>query len=184
MKRSFDWLYSLLTSVCEYHNGMCHTEMTNHWLLRTTVIHGHVILVNRFQALWSLENGLKRPQNHNVLYTQACILTYAYIFYVLLTVHLGIILVNNQLDAQFFFLIRLFKFATCFEQHSAHHQDQFYQYKFWYLSHLIDDRLVSICTPDGHLQGVTYTRSCIDAIDSLDYEHCAARNMQRIEINI
>jgi len=27
-----------------------------------------------------------------------------FLFYVLLTVHLGIILVNNQLDAQFFFV--------------------------------------------------------------------------------
>jgi hypothetical protein len=43
--------------------------------------------------------------------------------YVLFTVHLGIILVNNQLDAQFFFLIRLLQFSTCFEQHRAHHQE-------------------------------------------------------------
>jgi hypothetical protein len=30
-------------------------------------------------------------------------------------------LVNNQLDAQFFFLIYLFQFSTCFEQPGAHH---------------------------------------------------------------
>jgi hypothetical protein len=32
-----------------------------------------------------------------------CIWTQLWIFYVLLTVHLGIIFVNNQLDVQFFF---------------------------------------------------------------------------------
>ena len=63
--------------------------------------------------------------------------------YVLLTVHLGIILVNNRIDAQFFFLIRLFKLSTCFEQHSAHHQEnQLYQYNFWYMSHCVGDRVV------------------------------------------
>jgi len=43
--------------------------------------------------------------------------------YVLLTVHLGIILVNNQLDVQFFFHVRLFLFSTCFRQPCAHHQE-------------------------------------------------------------
>jgi hypothetical protein len=44
-------------------------------------------------------------------------------FYVLLTVHLGSILVINQLDAQFFFRTYLFQFATCFEHPCAHHQE-------------------------------------------------------------
>jgi len=44
--------------------------------------------------------------------------------------------VNNQLDAQLFFPIRLFQFYTCLEQHSAHHQEnQLYQHNFWYMSH-------------------------------------------------
>jgi hypothetical protein len=52
-------------------------------------------------------------------------------FYVLLTVHLGIILVNDRLDAQFFFLICLFQSSSCFEQPRAHHQEnQLYQYNF------------------------------------------------------
>ena len=34
-------------------------------------------------------------------------------FYVLLTVHLGSVLVNNQLDAQFFFRINVFQFSVC-----------------------------------------------------------------------
>ena len=45
-------------------------------------------------------------------------------FYVLLTVHLSITLVNDQLDAQFFyFIIRLLRYSTCFEQRRAHHQE-------------------------------------------------------------
>jgi len=44
-------------------------------------------------------------------------------FYVLLTVHLGIILVNDQLDAQFFFRICLFQISTCFDHSYAHHYE-------------------------------------------------------------
>jgi len=48
-------------------------------------------------------------------------------------VNLGIFFVNDQLDAQFLFLICLFQFSTCFEQPCAHHQDsQLYQYDIWY----------------------------------------------------
>jgi hypothetical protein len=44
---------------------------------------------------------------------------------------LGIILVNNKLDT----CIYLFHFSTCFEQPSAHHQEnQLYQYIIWYIS--------------------------------------------------
>ena len=66
-------------------------------------------------------------------------------FYILLTVHLVTILVNTQFDAQFFFLIHLFQFSTCFEQPCAHHQEsQLYQYDIWYMSLCVGDRLV--CT--------------------------------------
>jgi hypothetical protein len=52
-------------------------------------------------------------------------------------------MVNDQLDAQFFFLIYLFQFSTCFEQHSAHHQEnKLYQYNVWYMSICVSDRLV------------------------------------------
>jgi len=44
-------------------------------------------------------------------------------FNVLLTVHLGSILVNNQLETQFFFRIYLFQLSTCFEHFCAHHQE-------------------------------------------------------------
>jgi len=58
-------------------------------------------------------------------------------------VHLGIILVNNQLGAQFFFRICLFQFSTCFEHTCAHHQEnQLYQYDIWYMSLFVGDCLL------------------------------------------
>ena len=45
-------------------------------------------------------------------------------FNVLLTVHLSITLVNDQLDSQlFYFIVRLLQSSTCFEQRRAHHQE-------------------------------------------------------------
>jgi len=35
----------------------------------------------------------------------------------------SLILVNNQLDAQFFFRIYLFQFSTCFTHPCVHHQE-------------------------------------------------------------
>ena len=58
-------------------------------------------------------------------------------FYILVTVHLGIILINNQPDAQLliYIYIYLFRFSTCFEQPCAHHQEgQLYQYNIWYVT--------------------------------------------------
>ena len=90
--------------------------------------------------------------------------------------HLGIFLVNNQRDPQFFFLICLFQFSTCFEQPCAHHQEiQLYQYDIWYMSLYVGDRLV--CRPDGRLHRVTYTRYRIDTIEAPDDEHLNARNL-------
>ena len=43
-------------------------------------------------------------------------------FYVLLTLHRSLALVNDQLDTQFFyFIIHLLQSSTCFEQRRAHH---------------------------------------------------------------
>jgi len=54
-------------------------------------------------------------------------------------------LVSNQFDAQFFFLICLFHFSTCFEQRRAHHQEnQLYQYNIWYMSLCVGGRLVTM----------------------------------------
>jgi hypothetical protein len=77
-------------------------------------------------------------------------------FYVLLTLHLGTFLVNNQLDAQFFFLM------------------------FIPLLYMVRTRSGSFCLTcllDGHLHRETYTRRCIDTIDSPDDEHEFARNL-------
>jgi hypothetical protein len=62
-------------------------------------------------------------------------------FHVLLTVHLGIILVSAQLDSQFFFymfisILYLFRATFC-----SHQENQLYQY-IWYMSLCVGDRLV------------------------------------------
>jgi hypothetical protein len=50
-------------------------------------------------------------------YTKEC-------FNVLLTAHLTIALVNDQLEAHLlYFIIRSLQSSTCFEQHRAHHQE-------------------------------------------------------------
>jgi len=46
------------------------------------------------------------------------------LFYVLLTMHLGSVLVNNPPDTQFFFHIYLFQFSTCFEHPCTHHHQE------------------------------------------------------------
>ena len=58
--------------------------------------------------------------------------------------HLGIIFVNNQLDA-LFQCIYLFHFSTCFKQPGAHHQEnKLYQYIIWYISLCVGDCLVCL----------------------------------------
>ena len=92
-------------------------------------------------------------------------------FYALLTMRLGIILFNDQLDAQFL-CICLLQFSTCFEHSNAHHQEiQLYQYDILHMSLYV----VTVCYAD--LDG-------IDTIDSPDDIHMAIRNTQIIEINI
>jgi hypothetical protein len=66
----------------------------------------------------------------------------SFIFYISLTAHFGTVLVNNQHDA-LFQCIYLFYLSTCFEQPSAHHQEnQLYQYIIWYVSLCVSDRLI------------------------------------------
>jgi hypothetical protein len=108
-----------------------------------------------------------------------CCNIYVLVFCVLLTVHVGIILVKDQPDSLLFFLICLFKVCKCFEQPSARHQEnQLYQYNVWYMLLCVGDRLVCksgrkfpTCILEGHLHRVTYTRRCIGTIDSPDDEH-------------
>jgi hypothetical protein len=112
-------------------------------------------------------------------------------FCVLLTVHLGSVLVNDQLDAQFFshmyihnpnslhvsstsmLIIRRINCinVTCGICHSM-------KVTVWCAS--LDGtpwRSIQICTLDGHLHRVTYNTSHINTIDSPDDEHRGARNM-------
>jgi hypothetical protein len=95
-----------------------------------------------------------------------------------------LLLVKDQLDAQFFFLIRLFQCSACSEQPSAHRQEsQLYQYNVWYMSlwKQVDGLCrwpssmqvgkFPTCILDDHLHRATYTRRCVDTIDSPDDEH-------------
>ena len=72
-------------------------------------------------------------------------------FYISLTVHLGIILVNNQLDA-LFFLMYLFIYFT--SQHVSSNPvliirgNELYEYIIWYISLCVGDFLV--CRYDRH----------------------------------
>jgi len=92
-------------------------------------------------------------------------------FYVLLIVHLGIIFVNNQLDAQFFFTYVYFYYLHV----SGSHVPIIRRSNCINTTSGIDDGLV--CTSNGHLYRVTYTRCRIDTINSPDDRHMAARNM-------
>jgi len=82
-------------------------------------------------------------------------------FYISLTVHLGIILANNQLHT-LFQCIYLFHFSTCFKQPSPHHhENQCRSERNSFLTGI----------PGSHLHRVVYTRWCIDTVDSPDDEH-------------
>jgi hypothetical protein len=71
-----------------------------------------------------------------------CVVQHSTLFYVLLKVHLGTILVNDQLEAQFFSYMFLFQLSTCFEQpHTHHQQNKLYQYNIWYVPFFVGDRL-------------------------------------------
>ena len=121
------------------------------------------------------------------------------VFYVLLTVQLGIIFVNNQLDAQFFFtyvyfcsihvsgshvpiirrinrINRTFRAAMCPSSrrinciNRASGLCHSVQMTVWCAD-------VHTCTPNGPLYRVTYTRCPIDTINFPINGHMAARNM-------
>jgi len=92
-------------------------------------------------------------------------------FNVLLTVHLGIILFNDQLEAQFFFV--------CVYFNSLHVSSiQVLIIRRFNCINTISGICRSIpCIPDCRLHTVTYTRYRIDTIESPDDEHLNARNM-------
>ena len=78
------------------------------------------------------------------------------IFLYFLTVHLSIILVTDQLNAEILFITSLLYSSTCSEHCCAHHQEV----KLYYTTagivtpvggHPVH-RLREDCAPDGHLQ--------------------------------
>jgi len=111
------------------------------------------------------------------------------LFYVLLTVHLGTIFVNNQLDAQFFFMYVYFYslHVSCSHVPIIRRINCINTTSGICHSVRIDDRLVCRFAPAHqtvvYMYRVTNTR-CIDTINSPDDGHMPARNMYRIEINI
>jgi len=116
----------------------------------------------------------------------------AHTFYVLLILHLSSILVNNQLDTQFFFfcIYIFFQFSTPLSSSSGESNVLIGYLVYvtscrWpsgvqvWMELLQPCRTSSIrtCPLDGHLHRVTYTRYHIDTTDSPDDEHTGARNM-------
>jgi hypothetical protein len=108
-------------------------------------------------------------------------------FYVLLTVHIGIIFANNQLDVQFFScmfisILHMFRAAMCPSSGELILSIRHLVYVTLYrrpfgVQVWMRLRLIQTCTPNGHLYRLTYTRRRIDTINSPDDGHMAARNM-------
>ena len=103
--------------------------------------------------------------------------------YVSFTAHLGITLLNNQTN-MFISILNMFRAAMCSSSGES------ILTMLYLVSLCVGDRLVcrlgwnQTCIPDGHPHSLTCTRYRIDTNGSPDDEHMAARNMQRIEINI
>ena len=103
-------------------------------------------------------------------------------FYVLLTVYLGIIFVNNYLDAQFFSMYVYFYSLDVSGSHvpvirRINGINATGVCHSVYMTVWCAGLQVQTCTPNGHLYGVTYARCRIDTINSPDDRHMAARNM-------
>ena len=76
------------------------------------VLYSSFVPTNHSPVSW------KRISISRTMEKNACFITF------FLAVHLSIILVNDQLEAKFFyFIIRLLQSSTCFEQRRAHHQE-------------------------------------------------------------
>jgi len=92
-------------------------------------------------------------------------------FYIVLTVHLIIILVNNQLDAQFVFLYLFLPILYMFRATKFSSSGQ----SIVSIRPLV---YVTLKTVEWSIVfRVTYTRGRIDTIDSPDDEHLVVRNM-------
>jgi len=102
----------------------------------------------------------------------------------MLSVHLVIIFVNNELDAQFFFIYVYFYSLDVSDNHMfiirrINCINMIYGLCYFaYMTVLYEGLLfIQICVPDGHLHTVTYTRFRIDTVNSPDNGHIAVRNM-------
>jgi hypothetical protein len=98
--------------------------------------------MSRYQCFWTFGE----PVSRHIL-TEFCLLTWSITiwFHILYSRNfkVSILLINNQLDAQFFSYMYLFRFSTCFEQPFVHHQEsQLYQNNIRYMSLCVGDRPV------------------------------------------
>jgi len=107
-----------------------------------------------------------------------------------LTVHLVIIFVNNQLEAQFlsscmfFSILYMFRAAMCPSSGelivSIRHLVCVTPCRYTFGVQVwmrLQSSVIQTCTPNGHLHRVTYTRCRIDTINSPDDGHMVSRNM-------
>jgi hypothetical protein len=167
-------------------------NLTDEEFQENPIINWEAILwVNRDTLLWILQVILAI-----ISLTQALLLAYlgykvrfglngySFLFHILFTVHLGTVRVNNQLDALFQCIYYFISLHISIKPSAHHQENQVYQYIIWYVSLCVGGRLVCrsgrnslTYIPDGHLHRVTYTRCCIDTIDSPDDEHWVSRNM-------
>jgi len=105
-------------------------------------------------------------------------------FDVLLTVHLSVILVINQLDAQNLVLYKFNKPLYMFRALSVHHQEvKIVLYRIWYTHTCrwpsgaqVERRFLSTCGLEGHLQSVMIPDTVYTILTSLWWAH-SARNM-------
>ena len=111
-----------------------------------------------------IEEHTNMQQKNLTIFCRLLVLkTFFFIFSILLTVHLGPVLVNNQLDAVFF---SVFIYFTSLHVSSNPvliiRRIELYQYIIWYISLCVGDCMVCRSgrtgIPGSHLHRVTYTR--------------------------
>ena len=92
------------------------------FFVQICVMFGGIYLCKEFFHSWMTKEVRSITMNtHKFVINKECSRNAN--FYVLLTVRLGSILVNNKLETQFFFFrIYLFQFSTCFEHTCDHHK--------------------------------------------------------------
>jgi len=89
------------------------------------------------------------------------------------------LLVGDQFDAQFFYIMRLFQSSTCFEQTRAHHQEVNYINTAsgivtlcqWLSGKHVEQELLDLHTGQSVTES-DYTRCCINTIDLLTMSTC------------